>query len=289
MNRERNNIMKTTITPEYARELLSNNQSNRAINKNNLKLLVRTILDDKWIYNGQSIVVGDNGVLLDGQHRLMACVESCTPIDSEIIFNVSNRAFSTMDCGKARTAADVLSTIGVKNSGCIAAALRIVFIYLHSPDKAITIHGSSTHITRMKLSNDEIINTYNDIDRIIGDKINTDTFTFLNDIIVRMGKLRILRTGGFFGAVIITMLEDFDKGMGFFDDIVSGLFVSANAPAKKVNELGYTRIKFTFNNGTSQSIHKLGLYIKGFNLWIANKEVAVLKLGRSGSIQRIKL
>jgi hypothetical protein len=65
------------ITPELAKEILENkNSGNRPIKKEHIKMLTSTLRNDEWMLNGESIAFSESGRLLDGQHRLTACVNS---------------------------------------------------------------------------------------------------------------------------------------------------------------------------------------------------------------------
>ena len=49
---------------------------------------------DEWPLTGATIVFGKSGRLLDGQHRLRACVRSGKPFRSYVVFGIDDSAFS---------------------------------------------------------------------------------------------------------------------------------------------------------------------------------------------------
>lgn len=117
-----------TITPEVAREMLRGNQRNRPLRKNYVRLLAEEMKAGKWTFNGVPIILNGK-LLIDGQHRLEACVYSNSPFKTLVVSGVDADAFVTIDMGKKRTAADTLSTKGEKNAATLAAAATIVDIY----------------------------------------------------------------------------------------------------------------------------------------------------------------
>jgi hypothetical protein len=78
----------------------------------------------QWKFNGDSIRLSKTNVLLDGQHRLHAVVESGTSQWFIFVDDLDDDSFDTIDQGRKRTGSDVLSIKGEKNSAALASALR---------------------------------------------------------------------------------------------------------------------------------------------------------------------
>ncbi|WP_238752533.1 hypothetical protein [Neolewinella maritima] len=91
--------------------------------------MAKTMSLGNWCLNGQAIVLSDDATLLDGQHRLMAVIESKCDVLFDVRFGVPNAAMLTIDEGKKRNAADVLQIQGLKNSTTVAAAAKRVMRY----------------------------------------------------------------------------------------------------------------------------------------------------------------
>ena len=113
------------ITPSIAKKMLVANINNRDKKRESIK---RGIDSGQWRLNGETIVFSDDGVLLDGQNRLTACVESGIAIDTIVVRGVKQDAQLTMDQGVRRTLADYLKMNGVKNSADVATIGRGIFI-----------------------------------------------------------------------------------------------------------------------------------------------------------------
>lgn len=118
------NTMKTdivTITPEIAAEILPKNVRNRNISPSQLNKVRHALTSGQWKLNGEAIKIAKDGTLLDGQHRLTACVQTGIPFQTLIIYGLDKDTQDTMDTGKSRGPADVLSIAGYKNSALLAA------------------------------------------------------------------------------------------------------------------------------------------------------------------------
>lgn len=115
-----------TITPDRARELLERNQKNRNISLSTVREYERAMREKRWRLNGETIKIGPSGELLDGQHRLHACIRAGVPFITHIVYDVEVESFDTIDIGRKRTAGDVLAIDGCKNSIVVGAAMRMV-------------------------------------------------------------------------------------------------------------------------------------------------------------------
>lgn len=122
------------ITPKTAQVLLNKRKKNRSMTKTKVQALVRIMREGRWQPNGESIIFDGTGCLIDGQHRLTACVNSKMDIASYVVHlspgnNDSKQVFSTIDTGKSRSGSDRLSIEGVKNPALVASTIRRVLRY----------------------------------------------------------------------------------------------------------------------------------------------------------------
>ena len=63
---------KTLVTPEMAREWLTHNTHNRPVSRQYVEKYARDMRAGRWHYTNQGIGFDVNGVMTDGQHRLLA-------------------------------------------------------------------------------------------------------------------------------------------------------------------------------------------------------------------------
>ena len=101
------------ITPKYAKELLGYNTENRAVRKNRVTMYKKDIESGNWKANGVPIIIGNDGVLKDGQHRLIACVQSETTLKNQILIRLPKEDANCYDIGATRSTKDVASLEGV--------------------------------------------------------------------------------------------------------------------------------------------------------------------------------
>jgi hypothetical protein len=123
-------VCRAILTPAAAELLLKNhNFKNRGIKRHQKAFLQRQIDSGKFVYNGETIIVGDNMQILNGQHRLTACVSSGKSIEVLIVFGVPAKAFTTYDQGARRSGSDLLTIEGHKSCTILAGCLRQIDNY----------------------------------------------------------------------------------------------------------------------------------------------------------------
>ena len=125
------NIEMTTITPPMATLFLANNVSNRKLNQDHIDFLADQMLSGKWQKNGQTIVIADDGTLMDGQHRLNAIIKADIPAELGLCTGVPKTAMPTIDNGKSRTTTDILTMNGWANASLIGSAINLLHKFDH--------------------------------------------------------------------------------------------------------------------------------------------------------------
>lgn len=119
-----------TVTPLMAQEWLKKNTSkNRKVNAQLVLKYAEDIRAGRWQINGSTVVMAASGAIIDGQHRLLAIVEAQRPIETMVASGVDDAAFETIDTGRGRTAADVLSIMGYANTADLAALGRLDVLF----------------------------------------------------------------------------------------------------------------------------------------------------------------
>lgn len=104
-----------TITPELAREYLAKNiDKNRPIRKAVVHSYAEQMKRGEWKITPQGISFDQKGRLIDGQHRLMAIIESGAKVPMYVTTGVPVDRMMMIDCGAKRTAADILSIANPK-------------------------------------------------------------------------------------------------------------------------------------------------------------------------------
>lgn len=120
-----------TITPEDARRYLTGNIKNRPISVTRVRRYAAQMDVGGWQLNGQPVILNGRDRLLDGQHRLLAVIEHGKPVVMTVCRGVTEEAFRTIDTGKGRNAADLISMEGGKNCTALASSLRYLWKWEH--------------------------------------------------------------------------------------------------------------------------------------------------------------
>lgn len=125
---EKLNISVEEITPAKAAEMLRLNTRNRTIRLPRVASYARDMLAGLWNLNGEPIQLCGN-ILLNGQHRLLACVKAGVPFTTVVIRGLSSDIHPSIDTGAPRSFADELRWLGESSSTILASSLRLVWAY----------------------------------------------------------------------------------------------------------------------------------------------------------------
>lgn len=113
-----------TLTPVLASLLLERNPINRPISKTNSSALGSDIANGRFEFNGESIVVSNTGILLDGQHRCAQVVATGVSIETVIVFGPRDEARYTIDSGVSKTLANYLHMKGHTYTHALGPAIN---------------------------------------------------------------------------------------------------------------------------------------------------------------------
>jgi hypothetical protein len=140
------------ITPEMASAMLAANTANRKVLASHLKRLEATFRAGEMKLNGDAIRISSSGVLLDGQHRLMACANTGIGFSTLVVRGLSDEVFDTIDQTRApRKLSCVFSMSGEANCKTLAAALSQLHVFKQSGqfyDGGSARHYLSAHSAR---------------------------------------------------------------------------------------------------------------------------------------------
>jgi hypothetical protein len=123
-------VLVPQLTVAMARDFLSRNTINRPPYQPVIDKYVRDLQSGAWLgHSGETVKVARTGRLLDGQHRLMAIVESGIEPPAAIAYGLAEEAFETLDRGDRKLFSDVLSGRSVPNAGAVSAAVRLLWYF----------------------------------------------------------------------------------------------------------------------------------------------------------------
>lgn len=143
------------VTPEQATTWLAKRKHNRAIRKTDVTFLSRQLREGLWRRNPQPILFErSSGLLVDGQHRLSAVVDSGIPTWFRIE-SVDDDVMPVLDTGRSRTAGDVLSMgdqAAVSGSYTAqAAAAKLLLAWERNRNPFIGQAGGSGRIANVEI------------------------------------------------------------------------------------------------------------------------------------------
>ena len=151
------------ITPKQAEKYLEKNiENNRPILDRHVAVLARDMKAGNWVQNGETIKFNGTGSLLDGQHRLWACIEAKVPFTTAVARGVPS--LEEVDRGRSRAMSHILAMRQVKNAIKVSVAIRTIWRWENTNWRASQIIPS----TRESL---ELLDSYPVIEEIT--KIST--------------------------------------------------------------------------------------------------------------------
>ncbi len=120
-------VVEETITPAAAAELLVGIKNVRKVRNDHVALLAEAMRSGMWERNGSTLKKNAEGLVVDGEHRLRACIRAGVPFTTLVAYGIE--ASATIDTGaRPRTMAQLVAASGVKNSSIVASIARLAVV-----------------------------------------------------------------------------------------------------------------------------------------------------------------
>lgn len=116
------------VTPKMADAWLKLNEGNRPVGRGAVEKYKREIAAGEWQPSNDAISFSTEGVLLNGQHRLLAITETGRTVVCLVARGLPAASFQTMDAGTARSLRTYLSLQGEKSAAALAAYLTFMVL-----------------------------------------------------------------------------------------------------------------------------------------------------------------
>lgn len=244
-----------TITPKQAKEYLENaNFKNRTLRAAHISRMARDIISGKWIgENGEAIRFDTEGRLVDGQHRLHACILANKSFFTLVVRGVPAESYHTVGVGLAKGVADFLTPFGEKNGYALAATTRLVSMWA-SGNLAKQKDGN------LRPTTSEVLET------LVHHPGVRESVAY-----AAVHKIRKLLTPSYVGLVhyVATQNHQHAKVSAFFDHLESGIGLFDK-------DATYHLRNFLFRQKTEKrkagQLHVLALVIKAWKYVEADKE-----------------
>ena len=140
-----------TITPDIARAWLDQNVSNRRVNQTYVDSFARDMRNGSWRLTGDAVRFDTGRNLIDGQHRLLACIKANAPFSTCVIYGLPPETKEAIDIGRPRTSADVMAMKGIANSSTIQSTIRALLQIKHGALSAVALNSRWTISEMMNL------------------------------------------------------------------------------------------------------------------------------------------
>lgn len=142
------------VTPYMAEAWLEKNTNNRNLKRALVDKYAVDMKSGAWKMTFDPIRFAADGTLLDGQHRLAACVQADTSFEAMVVYGLDRELITAIDIGKSRSTGDVLSIQGYANASTLAAMAR----WLHLIKNDITYNNHTMIVSVAKIN--DILNRH---------------------------------------------------------------------------------------------------------------------------------
>jgi hypothetical protein len=117
------------VGPDLARQWLEKNARNRPVRKGRVEGYAREMAAGRWKLTNDAVAFDAELNLVNGQHRLWACVKAGVPFRTLVLYGVDPSAYDAMDRGGRRTGGDDLAVRGESNWHTLEAARKLLWRY----------------------------------------------------------------------------------------------------------------------------------------------------------------
>jgi hypothetical protein len=114
------------VTPSQAKIWLNENKDskNRKSSRHKINKYKEELQNLNWGFSNDEVCFDVNNRLINGKHRLTACVEADMPMFLTIATGFPTDAFQNFDCGYLRSNGQILNIAGIDHSNEMASTIR---------------------------------------------------------------------------------------------------------------------------------------------------------------------
>lgn len=254
--------IRITITPTMAKEMLAKTEALGYANyRRKLKSRISLYADDmkagRWKYNGEPILTGMNGEVLDGQNRLWACIKANASFDALVVYDVSEDAVDTMNTGAPRTFRDILERRGFSKADVLAATVPFIYNWEKTGGVArdVTNHASRMALKECLDRHPRLID-YTQKNKNLHDLGLADSFT---------SALRY----------VLVLASDEETAYQFLGELAMGDLLKERSPVFQLRKRLIRNVVGKASKLTPRT--KFALTAKAWNLWLSGQECLQLK------------
>ena len=139
-------FQKLLITPSIAKQFLEANIANRRVKIPVLIQYSNDMLNGRWKEDtAETIKISKTGVVLDGQHRLMAIIKSGVSVFFTVATNLEDSVFDVIDTGSSRNSSDTFKVKGIKQDTSIPSTIAFYNLLSKSMKQGTQKNNKSTN------------------------------------------------------------------------------------------------------------------------------------------------
>lgn len=150
-------VVTVDITPELATRLLARNKNNRQRKENAIERYRHDMESGNWQVTNQGLGFDRNGVLTDGQNRLLACIRAQRSFRTVVAVGLMPEAKEVVDVGVKRTLSDALKMEGYTNAPALAGGVALRQRYEQVVESGKTMAFATRHGSWRVLSHPESV------------------------------------------------------------------------------------------------------------------------------------
>lgn len=121
-----------TVTPELAEEWLQFSVENqRKLKSGRLQAYRRDMEAGRWRLTGQGLLWNAKGELIDGQHRLAACIMAGVPFITLVVHGLPDDVMQSVDRGLPRSLVDYLRWQSERETTILASVIRMSWFWMN--------------------------------------------------------------------------------------------------------------------------------------------------------------
>lgn len=240
------------------------NSSNRRVSPGVVAFYSDTMTRGEWAVTGESIQFAGNVetgrcTLLNGQHRLLAVIDSKTTQRLLIVDGLDPETFAVLDTGKTRSFSDVLSAAGETDTVFLSAGARLAY---QVEAKTVTGHGNATRISNLQLQ--EWL------------RANSDLVNYLADAHALRRVIAIKNSAALVASWMFHRIDN-DAADEFLEGLRTGANLSPGDPRLAL------RTWMDRNGRNNRTAVHLAITIKAWNSWRQSRAVQLLRWNWDGA------
>jgi hypothetical protein len=249
-----------TVTPDMAKAMLAGQQNIRLIRKTRIAAYAEAMKAGMWSMTAEPITYNGSR-LLNGFHRLNACIKADAPFTVVVARGIPAEAVSDMDSGLARTAGDALRERGIPNGEYAASVARLLIAW--DEDFLGDTMKMST-ISRPRLI--RYVRTHTDD---------------LHAAFTPSGQLRSAVAGSRAAYAAVFTRLDVSRRAEFFASVTGGETLSAGDPRLALRRWLLNR---SLNSKRAHAHTVVAQMVKAWNMWLAGIPTQHLKASEGMAI-----